>query len=301
MKVLVMMTCFEYPIKTLLPAVALLGESPVWSVEEQALYWVDIIKPAVYCYDPATGTNRAWPASHMVGSICLNNTGKIVAALRNGFHWLDKETGDWTLIARPDPDLDYTRLNDGKAGPDGAFWAGTMDLRPIKEPCASLFRLAPDGTVSCSSSGLLVSNGLAWSPDGHTMYHSDSRGLVIYQYAFDPATGKAGERQLFCKPEAEWGRPDGAAVDVNGCYWSCGNGAGRINQFSPQGQLLGYIPVPVSAPTMCAFGGADMKTLYVASMVPDSPEGIKLKCALDGSLFAIDMPVAGAPVGRYAG
>lgn len=294
-------TRFQYPIRTLLPAAALLGESPVWSIEEQALYWVDILKPAVYRYELSTGTNLAWPAPHMIGSICLNKEGEILGALRNGFHWLNKETGVWTLIAHPDPDLDYTRLNDGKAGPDGAFWAGTMDLRPVKEPCASLFRLAPDGIVSCIGNDLLVSNGLAWSPDGRTMYHSDSRGLVIYRYSFDPDTGITGERQLFCKPQPEWGRPDGAAVDVNGCYWSCGNGAGRINQFSPDGTLMGYIPLPVSAPTMCAFGGDDMKTLFVASMVPDSPEGIKLKCELDGSLFAISMPVAGAPVGRYAG
>ncbi len=292
---------FLFPTHILLPNAAVLGESPVWSVDQQVLYWVDITGAKVHRYDPATGNMQSWSAPMAVASICLNRAGRVLAALRDGFYWLDMSNGEWSLLCRLDPFLQHTRLNDGKAGPDGAFWAGSMDLRPEKEACGELFRIGADGQLTNEGGGLLVSNGLAWSPDGRTMYHSDSRNVVIYKYAFDPVSGQIGERQLFCQPDPSWGRPDGAAMDVNGCYWSCGNFAGRINQFSPSGELLGYLELPVISPTMCAFGGADMMTLFVTSMVPDSPNSAELKGPLDGTLFAIEMPVAGTEVARYFG
>ncbi|MDP5008528.1 MAG: SMP-30/gluconolactonase/LRE family protein, partial [Glaciimonas sp.] len=229
---------YAYPLRVICSEAAIVGESPVWSAREQALYWVDILKPALYRFDPASGQHQSWPAPAAIGSISLAKNGKIVAALRTGFHCFDPKNASWTLIAHPESHIAHNRLNDGKTGPDGAFWAGTMDDRPNKEACASLYRLAPDGSISWHGNDLVVSNGLAWSPDGRTMYHSDSRKAVIYRYDFDVASGKLGAREIFVSMQAEWGRPDGGAIDIDGCYWGCGIGAGRINQFSSQGELL---------------------------------------------------------------
>lgn len=171
---------FDFPVRMLRAEGAIVGESPVWSQREQVLYWVDILKPALHRFDPASGQQRSWTAPAAIGSISLARNGKIVAALRSGFHWFDPADASWTLIAHPEPHISHNRLNDGKTGPDGAFWAGTMDDRADKQPCASLYRLAPDGSISAHGNGLVVSNGLAWSPDGRTMYHSDSRRAVIY-------------------------------------------------------------------------------------------------------------------------
>jgi sugar lactone lactonase YvrE len=290
---------FDYPVRAICAEGAIVGESPVWSQREQALYWVDILKPALYRFATLTGQHSSWDAPAAIGSIGLAKNGKIVAALRSGFHWFDPADASWTLIAHPEPHIPHNRLNDGKTGPDGAFWAGTMDDRADKQACASLYRLAPDGSIRVHGNGLVVSNGLAWSPDGRTMYHSDSRRAVIYRYDFDAASGTLGPRQVFVQMQPEWGRPDGGAVDADGCYWGCGITAGRINKFSPQGQLLGYLPLPVSRPTMCAFGGSDLKTLYVTSLTENMSADELAQEPLAGALFAVSMSVAGTPVADF--
>lgn len=277
------------------------GESPVWSAAEQALYWVDILAPAVYRWHPASGARAEWPLSHAVGSIGLRAAGGLVLALRNGFHLLDTETGAVTFIAHPDPDVPTNRLNDGKVAPDGAFWAGTMDDRPDKQPVGALYRLAPDHRFERKADGVKVSNGLAWSPDGGTLYHSDSRGGAIWQYTHDPRTGAIGPRRPFVTMQPEWGRPDGGAVDAEGCYWGCGIGAGRINRFSAEGELIEWIEMPVTHPTMPCFGGPDLKTLYVTSLRENfTPEQIAAT-PLAGGLFEIELDVAGTPVALYRG
>ena len=141
-------------------------------------------------------------------------------------------------MRHPEPDIPTNRLNDGKVSPDGRFWAGTMDDRPDKEPIGALYRLDPDHGCSGWRRGVIVSNGLAWSPDGRMMYHSDSRGGAIWRYDYDPADRRVGERDVFVTMQPEWGRPDGGAVDEEGCYWSCGIAAGRSTASAPRGELI---------------------------------------------------------------
>ena len=277
------------------------GESPVWSAAEQALYWVDILAPAVHRWRPASGERREWPMPAAVGSIGLREAGGLVCALRSGFHLLALDTGAMTLIAHPEPDRPTNRLNDGKVSPDGAFWAGTMDDRPDKEPVGALYRLGADHRVTRMSDGVKISNGLAWSPDGATLYHADSRGGAIWRHAHDMASGALGPREVFVAMQPGWGRPDGGAVDAEGCYWGCGISAGRVNRFSPAGELLGWIDLPVTHPTMPCFGGPDLKTLYVTSMRENfTPEQIAAT-PLAGGVFAVDVGVAGTPVAAYRG
>ena len=277
------------------------GESPLWSVREAALYWVDIPAGLIQRWRPDTGERRSWQLPTAVGSIGLRQRGGLVVALRSGFHLFDLESDALTFLCHPEPGLASNRLNDGKVSPEGRFWAGTMDERPEKEPIGSLYRLDADHRCARTVGGVKVSNGLAWSPDGRTMYHSDSRGGAIFRHAYDPQTGTLGEREVFAQMQPEWGRPDGGATDEEGCYWSCGVGAGRINRFSPEGELIGFVPMPVLHPTMPCFGGASGRTMYVTSHRENYSTEDLARTPQAGGVFMLEPGVAGAPAALYQG
>ena len=136
------------------------GESPVWSARESALYWVDILEATIHRWEPASGAHRTWTLPAVVGSLGLRRRGGLVLAMRTGFHLFDLTSGALTFVHHPEPDIATNRLNDGKVSPDGRFWAGTMDDRPVKEETGRLYRLDPDGSCRCMGEGLIVSNGL---------------------------------------------------------------------------------------------------------------------------------------------
>jgi sugar lactone lactonase YvrE len=282
-----------------LDAKAELGECPVWSPEEQALYWVDIHRPSLNRLDPATGENRTWLLPDRVGSFGLRSSGGAVVALREGFHLFDFDTGETTFLAAPDGHLPGTRFNDGKVAPDGRFFAGTMDEERLSRPIGALFRLDPDGAVSRVVDSLIASNGLAWSADGRTMFHSDSKGQVIWAYEYDQGT--IGRRRVVARPTEEIGRPDGGAADVDGYYWSCGISAGVLNRWSPDGRLDRSIPLPCSNPTAPCFGGSDLKTIYITSLRHDLKPDVLAAKPLSGGIFAVRVDVAGVPVARFMG
>lgn len=278
-----------------------LGESPVWSARESALYWVDIPEASIHRWEPTSGAHRTWRLPSVIGSIGLRERGGVVAAMKTGFHLFDLESGGVTFLHHPEPDLPTNRLNDGKVSPEGRFWAGTMDDRPEREPRGNLYRLDPDHRCTRMAGGVKVSNGLAWSPDGRTMYHSDTRGPTVYRYDYDPQTGAIGERRLFVTMQPEWGRPDGAAVDEEGCYWSCGISAGRLNRFSPSGELIQYVGLPVTHPTMPCFAGPELKTLYITSLREGFSADQLARTPQAGSVFKLEPGVAGTPVALYQG
>lgn len=296
-----MATKLDLPVRCVLDDQNIAGESPVWCAREQALYWVDILAPAVHRWHPESGERRQWLLPAAVGSIGMRAQGGLVVALRTGFHLLDLDSGALELIAHPEPDVTTNRLNDGKVSPDGAFWAGTMDDRPQKEPVGALYRLGADHRVERKTEGIKVSNGLAWSPDGRILYHSDSRGGVIWRHAHDPISGALGPREVFVEMQSGWGRPDGGAVDAEGCYWGCGVDMGRVNRFSPAGELLAWIKLPVNHPTMPCFGGPGLQTLFITSLRDNLTQAQIDATPLAGGVFAIDLDVAGTPVGLYRG
>jgi sugar lactone lactonase YvrE len=289
------------PVECVVDARNTTGESPLWSARDAALYWVDIPAGQVYCWLPTTGERRMWQLPEAVGSIGLAEGGRLVVAMRTGFHLFDLETQRLAFLCHPEPDIATNRLNDGKVSPEGRFWAGTMDERPEKEPIAGLYRLDVDHRCTRMATGIKVSNGLAWSPDGLTMYHSDSRGAAIFHYDYDPETGEIGKRELFVSMRPEWGRPDGGATDEEGCYWSCGISAGRINRFSPSGKLIEYVEMPVTHPTMPCFGGPDGRTLYVTSLRENLSDAELARTPLAGGVFMLQPGVAGAPAALYKG
>ncbi len=288
-------------IKCVLDAKAELGEGPVWSAEEQALYWVDILAPSLNWLKPATGETRSWPLPQSVGSFGLREKGGAVLALRNGFHHFDFDSGELTFICDPESDKPGNRFNDGKVSPDGRFWAGTMDEEQLKRPTGALYRLDPDGSCHKMVEDLIVSNGLAWTADGRTMYHSDSKGKVIYAYDYDTTSGAIANRRVIAQPNEDVGRPDGAAVDVEGYYWSAGISAGVLNRWAPDGRLDRQISLPCVAPTCPCFGGPDMKTIFITSLSHDLPTEKLAAKPLSGGIFALEVETLGVPVAKFKG
>jgi len=285
----------------ILDAKAVLGESPVWSARENALYWVDIPAPALHRLDLASGALKTWKMPETIGSFGLRASGGAVVALRNGFHFFDFNSERLTVIADPESDKPTNRFNDGKVSPDGCFWAGTMDDEQLKRPLGALYRLDPDGTCHKMVESLIVSNGLAWSGDGRTMFHSDSKGQIVWAYDYDASMGTIANRREVARPSEEIGRPDGGAADMEGYYWSAGISAGVLNRWSSDGRLDRQIPMPCAAPTMPCFGGPDMKTIYVTSLRHNlSAEKLAAK-PLSGGIFALEVDVPGVPVAMFKG
>jgi sugar lactone lactonase YvrE len=288
-------------VRCVLDARAQLGECPVWSAEEQALYWVDIRAPALNRLDTRTGATASWSMPQRIGSFGLRRGGGAVVALADGFHLFDFQTGALTFLAGPVQRVPGTRFNDGKVSPDGRFWAGTMDEEALSRPIAALYRLDPNGSVHEMVDGLVVSNGLAWSADGRTMFHSDSKQQVVWAYDYDARGGTIANRRVLARPSAQIGRPDGAACDVAGYYWSAGISAGVLNRWAPDGRLDRQIPLPCAHPTMPCFGGADLRTIYVTSLRHDMPADVLAEKPLSGGIFAVRVDVPGVPVARFAG
>ncbi|HSK40203.1 MAG TPA: SMP-30/gluconolactonase/LRE family protein, partial [Arenibaculum sp.] len=243
----------------------------------------------------------SWTMPQSIGSFGLRERGGAVVALRNGFHLFDFETGRLTFLTDPEADRPGNRFNDGKVSPDGRFWAGTMDEETLSRPVAALYRLDPDGSCRRMLDGLIVSNGLAWGADGRTMFHSDSKGQVICAYDYDPETGGIANRRVIARPSEEVGRPDGAAMDMEGCYWSAGISAGVLNRWAPDGRLDRQIPLPCAAPTMPCFGGPDMKTIFMTSLRHHLPDPILAAKPLSGGIFAVEVEVPGVPVAKFKG
>jgi sugar lactone lactonase YvrE len=290
----------ESPFQCVLDARASLGECPVWSIGEQALYWVDINAPSLNRFDPESGANLAWPMPSSIGSFAVRAQGGFVAALRDGIWLVDRagRLGDRMAEAPYDPS--HHRFNDGRADRAGRFWVGTMNERR-DAASGALYCLDAYFTLSRVLDGITISNGLAWSPDQRTLYHADTPARTISTYAFDAATGAVSGRREFAHFEDETERPDGAAVDSDGCYWTAFYRGGKVVQLSARGERLAEFPLPAMCPTMCAFGGSDLRTLYVttARQMREADELARLPQS--GGIFAMRVDVPGLPEPEFAG
>jgi sugar lactone lactonase YvrE len=270
------------------------GESPCWDGRAQALYFVDMTAPALWRLYPQNGELRSWPMPAPIGSLSLCTDGRVLVALKTGVHFLNLETGRLDLLANPEGANPDNRLSDGKVGPDGRFWVGSMNGSQVQQPTAALFRIDSDGSCARVLDGLLSSNGLAWSPDGRRLYHSDSRGKFVQVFDYDLATGTLANQRRLCELDESEGRPDGAAVDVEGYYWSAGVSAGCINRIAPNGRIVEKYLLPVDAPTMPCFGGPNLTTLYLTSLSTDRA-GVQQT----GTLISFEVDVAGVAVARF--
>lgn len=277
-----------------------LGESPVWSVAEQALYWVDVRAPAIHRFDPISEIHRVWSVPEQIGSIGLASDARLIAALRTGFFYFDTKTGGLKPILDPEPDLPVNRLNDGKMDPAGRFWCGSMS-DPDRAPVGTLYRLDPDGSCTATETGITIPNALCWSPDGKTMYFADSVERMIRAYDFDPATGGMSHRRDFVTvPEAD-GVPDGATVDAEGHLWSAHMRGARVTRYTPDGRIDRVIELPCGNITSCGFGGKNLDVLYITTARQRLTDEELATQPLAGSLFAVKTGVSGVAEPVFGG
>ncbi|WP_260954681.1 SMP-30/gluconolactonase/LRE family protein [Pseudomonas citri] len=282
------------------------GESPVWVPEENALYWVDIPSGGLQCWNADTGLLKGWETPEMLACIARHQDGGWVAGMESGFfrlHPHDDGSLDSELCASVEHRRADMRLNDGRCDRQGRLWAGSMVLNMganINEGRLYRYEAGQRDPVEAQLSGFIVPNGLGFSPDGRTMYLSDSHPLVqqIWAFDYDIDSGTPSNRRLFVDMMPLAGRPDGAAVDAEGCYWICANDAGLIHRFTPDGRLDRSLPVPVKKPTMCAFGGSRLDTLFVTSIRPADDTDPH---SLAGGVFALDPGVKGLAEPAFGG
>jgi len=283
-----------------LDAKAGLGEGPVWDPVAACLYFVDITAGLVHRYDPETRSSRALPVCTMVGAVALSVAGDLLLAVRDGFIRPDPATGLTRKIADVEADRPDQRMNDGKCDPCGRFWAGTMaiDERP---GAGALYRLDADGRVHTMLEHVTISNGIDWSDDGRLMYYVDTPTGSIDVFDFDVSDGSIGNRRSVARVEAGAGWPDGLTLDAEGYLWVALWSGGAIRRYSPDGVLDRVVPVPVSHPTSCAFGGADFGDLYITTASCALTPEARLQQPLAGGLFRCRPGVCGRPAHRFKG
>lgn len=255
-------------IHPLLATPMLLGESPFWHPDEQSLYWIDIAGKAVHRFHLASGLHRSWPLPSEPGCISRTSDGRILVAMRHGLAFLDTTSGELAPLADAPYDPALMRFNDGRCDGMGRFWAGTA-YDPRDKALGSLYCIER-GVVTDMQKPVTVSNGVAFSVDNRTLYHADTSAHRINAYAYDLQTGTLGAPRLFkefsnVKDDSYGGRPDGAAVDSEDAYWCAMYEGGRILRIAPTGEILLDIALPLRCPTMIAFGGSDMRTLFITS------------------------------------
>ena len=288
--------------------VAALGESPMWVPGRDggadALCYVDIPGRMLHRVEPATGARTRREVHAELGSAAPMRGGGFLLALRDGLWTLGADDA-LARVALPPFDPATTRFNDGKCDPHGRFWVGSvLDART---PDAALWSWDGHALVE-RARGVTTANGLAWSPDARTLYWSDSSGHVVYAFDADPATGALGARREFARfaprdrsrPDAYGGRPDGAAVDAEGCYWTAMFDGARVLRLSPRGEVLAEVPIPARRPTMPCFGGPSLTTLYVTTASVGQPPEDASQFPDAGCVFAVEVDVPGPPTAAFA-
>lgn len=288
------------PFTCVLDAKASLGECAQWNADEQALYWVDINAPSLNRFDPATGRNVATAMPASIGCFAFRAGGGFVVALRDGIWFADAAGKPVRRIADAPYDPAHHRFNDGRCDRHGRFFAGSMDEQR-RGNTAALWRLDADLTLTQVLDDMMISNGLAWSPDGRTMYHADTPTQTVRAYAYDVASGTPSGGRVLARWTAEGDRPDGATVDAEGCYWSAFYGGGKVVRVSPRGETLAEYPIPATCPTMCALGGPDLRTLYVTSARQKRPAEELARLPRSGGIFAMRVDVPGLPEPSFPG
>jgi len=290
-------------VRVAVASAALLGESPFWHPRERALYYCDIPDRKLQRFDPASGELLHWDFDTDLASCAPCVDGQLLMAMRDGLWRFDPQTGVRKRLAEPPYDPAKERFNDGKCDPQGRFWVGT-----IYEP-----RDAAKATLHCWNGAKLVKradnatvgNGLAWSPNGRTLYWSDTKAHTIYAFDFEPTSGELSGRRVFASfpvkqdgqsLDSYGGRPDGAAVDAEGCYWVAMFEGQRLLRLSPVGELLREVRLPVRCATMPCFGGADLKTIYITTSREKRPAAELIAQPMAGCVLALDVDVPGLPV-----
>ena len=279
-----------------------LGECPVWSPAEHVVYWIDIHSRKLHRTAPVTRTTESIDLPSRPGMIALRKKGGLVVVLEDGLYACDPSSGALDLLVPLEADEPENRANDGKCDAAGRLWVGTMNLIQEGRPTGNFYRIDPDLTVTKIGSGFGIPNGLAWSPDDKVMLHTDTCANVVWRYEFDPATGqRRAEQPFFHFDAAATGGVDGAAMDAKGGYWPALYGGWKLLRLLSDGTVDREISLPVSQPTMAAFGGAEMTTLFITSAYQNLTDRDLRAQPLAGCLLAVETDVVGHPVHAFGG
>jgi sugar lactone lactonase YvrE len=282
------------------------GESALWHAVEAALYWVDIDGRAVHRLHPASGKHTRWETATEPSALAIDVDNDLVVATRAGIVYLNTSSDEITDLVPAPYDTAVMRFNDGRTDPAGRFWIGTI-YEPRNAEKAEMYVFERGQLRQVWAGGMTNSNGLAWSPDGRTMYHVDTTTHRVDVYDYDVATGSPSNRRNLVtfntdKKAADYGgRPDGAAMDSEGNYWVAMFEGARIVCLSPTGELLREIQLPVRCPTSVAFGGPDLRTLYVTSASHGRSAEELARYPHTGKVLAFEVDVAGMEQPQYQG
>jgi sugar lactone lactonase YvrE/DNA-binding IclR family transcriptional regulator len=280
---------------------ALLGEGPMWSARDDALYWVDILAPAIHVFFPAERRAQRTPLGSMASLVLPKASGGVLVATPAGLMAAAAPDAPFVPFAHPAAGRSGQRYNDGKCDRRGRLWIGSMDMAAAPNR-GLLHRVDADGSHRTMDSGFTVPNGLGWSPDNRRMYFTDTFRQTVYEYDFDLDAGTIAQRRALVSFDAAEGKPDGLTVDAEGCLWIAMWDAWELVRVSPRGERLQRVRVPVPRPTSCCFGGTALQTLYVTSASVRLGEAELAAAPQSGALFAMEMPgVRGLPETIFAG
>lgn len=288
-------------IKRIVDCNNVLGEGPMWDVQEERLYWVDIFGKKVFRATAEGKEVQSWDVPSQVGAMALRKDGGAILSLTEGFALLDFNSGRCERFWDAPHAHANMRVNDGKVDKRGRYLSGSIDVSE-QSPDGVLFSVEPDLSVREIDRGVVVSNGPCWSPDGSTFYFSDSRGRTIWAYDYDLDTGNVSNKRVFAQLGEEDGLPDGATVDADGYVWSAGVYKGKIHRFAPDGSRDMTIDFPVVCVTSVMFGGPDLDVLYVTTMRKSPFPDVVETGPEAGGLFTITgLGIKGVPEQRFGG
>jgi sugar lactone lactonase YvrE len=282
---------------------AQLGECPVWSGRDGCLFWIDVDSQLVHRYDPDHDVSESRLLPGRPGSIALtHDADRLLVAMEHQLVDLNWSSGEVTPRGQLEADHTSTRLNDGRADRAGRFWVGSMDIPAYNgQKAGTLYRVEPDGRSEAIQSGVGVSNGLAFSPDGSVMYWADTTRDVVWAYDYDLASGTRRNERIFLDFSTLPGRPDGACVDETGCYWVACVYGWSLLRATPDGKVDRIIELPVEKPSMPAFGGSDLDVLYLTSISTGGSVSLAPGQPWAGALLTMVPGAKGLPESRFGG
>jgi sugar lactone lactonase YvrE len=275
----------------------ILGEGPLWSQQQEVLYWLDVFRPSVNRFDPRTVSNEIVQLSEPIYALGLNKKGGFIAALESGFAILSAEGAIKQHLSNPIAGQNVN-FNDGKVDDKGRFWSGTM-ARDWISPIGVLYKVDNEGCSHEMEKGIVLSNGIAWSPDRRTMYFTDFGLRCIFAYDFELETGQIAARRPIILFHENEGSPDGITVDSEGGIWVAHWDGWCVTRHGPDGSVTSKIGVPVPRPTSVMFGGSDLDTLYITSATMHLSDAQLSAAPLSGALFAVMPGVRGLPEPQF--
>ncbi len=276
----------------------IIGEGPLWNVEEQAIYWVDILGKKIQRYYPRTEKYEVFDTPIQVGLMAFREQGGLICGTEDGFYFWDTISQKMEFVSHPEKGKEGARFNDGKVDRKGRLWAGTMTPAGAT---STLYRLDPDLQVSKMVENVTISNGIGWSPDNNTMYFVDSIRYVINAFDYNHESGEISNQRPFVQMDADFGIPDGLTVDSEGHVWCAIYNGWKVMRYAPNGQVSAEIKMPVSKPSSCMFGGKNLDELYITTISDGLTAEQKAREPMAGDLFMVKTEVKGLPEPDFAG